>query len=469
MPKVEIPFLKRFSSGLTTISDVDSHIRKTLSSLTRNINLAVHEIGDIAEVKKVYTKIEDLPPDGDTDNPNFKYMNAIEFNIIGKEALSKNVERIALPINNAEYELPVEGEYVVVKQLFGKYFYGNRINIFGNPNNSSFSTLSDSLTTNSLSLKSDKTLEVADSGVVENKTESDITLGNHFKSDFTIKPILLNEGDSVVQGRFGNTIRLGSNIESNIENSPNIKLRAGQLQDADKFGQEETADKLKTSFREIPVVEDINSDASSIWMTTDETVSLTPATLEDTNIYPTDTAPEVFDSKQIILNSGRLIFNSKESGILGFSNGPIDFSTLNSFGVAAKQDLNLYSPTIVIGREDKTKNISLLGKDFYLQNEKGITAIISKGIELGVDFAQQEPAVKGDTLEEILSELMDVVSDLSSAVATIVTTPVTIGVLATPTPQPYAREASRAYQALSSLATLSIKLNTMKSRVVTLQ
>ena len=58
MPKVEIPFLKRFSSGLTTISDVDSHIRKTLSSLTRNINLAVHEIGDIAEVKKVYTKIE---------------------------------------------------------------------------------------------------------------------------------------------------------------------------------------------------------------------------------------------------------------------------------------------------------------------------------------------------------------------------------------------------------------------------
>ena len=53
MPKVEIPFLKRFSSGLTTISDVDSHIRKTLSSLTRNINLAVHEIGDIAEVNAV--------------------------------------------------------------------------------------------------------------------------------------------------------------------------------------------------------------------------------------------------------------------------------------------------------------------------------------------------------------------------------------------------------------------------------
>ena len=446
MPKVEIPFLKRFSSGLTTISDVDSHIRKTLSSLTRNINLAVHEIGDIAEVKKVYTKIEDLPPDGDTDNPNFKYMNAIEFNIIGKEALSKNVERIALPINNAEYELPVEGEYVVVKQLFGKYFYGNRINIFGNPNNSSFSTLSDSLTTNSLSLKSDKTLEVADSGVVENKTESDITLGNHFKSDFTIKPILLNEGDSVVQGRFGNTIRLGSNIESNIENSPNIKLRAGQLQDADKFGQEETADKLKTSFREIPVVEDINSDASSIWMTTDETVSLTPATLEDTNIYPTEVAPAEFSGKQIILNSGRLIFNSKENGILGFSNGPIDFSTLNTFGVAAKLRLDLYSPTITVGRRDKTKNINLNTSNVTVRGDSGKTLVRANKIRLlgpvegedirragklqpvirdGVVVApggkdiQVTPAVKGDELKEVLKEMLEMQKVTTKAVQDI--------------------------------------------------
>ena len=136
----------------------------------------------------------------------------------------------------------------------------------------------------------------------------------------------------------------------------------------------------------------------------------------------------------------------------------------------AEKDLNLYSPTIKVGRDGengKTKSISLLGQDIYLQNESGYTFVTSKGIELG--SSNLEPAVKGDTLEEILSELMDVVSDLSSAVATIVTTPVTIGVLATPTPQPYAREASRAYQALSSLATLSIKLNTMKSRVVTLQ
>ena len=207
-----------------------------------------------------------------------------------------------------------------------------------------------------------------------------------------------------------------------------------------------------------------------MWMTVDEIVPLTPATLEDANIYPTSIAPQEFSGKQVIMNSGRLIFNSKEDGILGFSNGPIDFSTLNTFGVAAKQRLNLYSPTVVIGRngeQGKTKNITLTGQDIYLQNEKGYTSIMSKGIELGSD--NLEPAVRGDVLEDILSELMDVLSDLSSAVIKIATTPIIIVTPGTPTPQPYAGEAARAAQVLSTLATLSIKLNTMKSRVVTLQ
>ena len=163
---------------------------------------------------------------------------------------------------------------------------------------------------------------------------------------------------------------------------------------------------------------------------------------------------------------------TRKNGILGFSDGPIDFSTLNTFGVSAKQRLNLYSPTVVIGRngeQGKTKNITLQGQDIFLQNEKGYTAIMSKGIELGVDFTQQEPAVKGDVLEDILSDLMQSISDLSSVIIAIATTPVVIVTPGTPTPQVYAGEAARAAQVLSTLATLSIKLNTMKSRVVTLQ
>ena len=464
--KIKLPEIKLKGTGLTNLFDVDNHIRKLLGPVINQVNRGKADEGELAEVIKVYSTEDQLEESPINDEPDYKLIGAIRFRkIYSQQNLSDDQLMIAYPLNLNIVDFPVRGETVFIQKIYDKFYYTDRVNIYNNPNNSSAIGSSQKFNVGKIK-KSKKTLDTAESGVVEDTSStSDVFLGEYFRPNFNIRSLIPNEGDTLIQGRFGNTIRLGS-----VDNAPTIKLRAGQISDFEKFDEgdaliEELSEKaINTSLEE-----NINLDASSMWMTTDETVSLTPATLEDPNIYPTEVAPAEFSGKQIILNSGRLIFNSKESGILGFSNGPIDFSTLTSFGVAAKQDLNLYSPTIVIGREDKTKNISLLGKDFYLQNEKGITAIISKGIELGVDFAQQEPAVKGDTLEEILSELMDVVSDLSSAVATIVTTPVTIGVLATPTPQPYAREASRAYQALSSLATLSIKLNTMKSRVVTLQ
>ena len=462
------------TSGLTSIKDVDKHIRTTTSKLINEINFAITTVPVMAEVRKVLTTVKDLPLDTD-DTPQYELLGSIYFQQVNGKGrpyeMGESKGLRAKPLNPNIKELPVQGEYVMVQRLFGQYFYSSRINLFNNPNNASYQGFSKQFQLHDGNKKRSKTLETANTGISQNRqARKGRKLGESFESNFNFRQVVADEGDVVFNGRFGNSIKLGSNTKNEAKDSPNIKLRAGQLQDADKFGQDTILEQLNNSPLTAPVAENINLDASSMWMTTDETVSLTPATLEDNNIYPTEVAPAEFSGKQIILNSGRLIFNSKESGILGFSNGPIDFSTLNSFGVAAKQDLNLYSPTIKVGRDGengKTKSISLLGQDIYLQNESGYTFVTSKGIELG--SSNLEPAVKGDTLEEILSELMDVVSDLSSAVATIVTTPVTIGVLATPTPQPYAREASRAYQALSSLATLSIKLNTMKSRVVTLQ
>jgi hypothetical protein len=180
-----------------------------------------------------------------------------------------------------------------------------------------------------------------------------------------------------------------------------------------------------------------------MWMTTDEVVSLTPATLEDPNIYPSSVAPEVFDGKQIILNSGRLIFNSKEDGILGFSNGPIDLSTLDVFSVSAKQRLDLYSPTISVGRRDKTKNINLNTSNVTVRGDSGRTLVRANKIKLlgpvegedirragklqpvirdGVVVAprgkdiQVSPAVRGTELREVLEDMIDIMRTLTTGV-----------------------------------------------------
>ena len=466
--KIKIPEFPLKESGFLNIYNVDNHIRKLLSPVVNQINRGKADEGELAEVIKVYSTLDQLEESPIDDEPDYKLLGAIRFRkIYSQQHLSDDQLMVAYPLNVNIVDYPIRGETVFIQKIYDKFYYTDRVNMFNNPN-SAVSIGSSQKFNVGKNASSQKTLDTAESEIAENKEKiNEVVLGNYFTPDLNIRQLVPNEGDTLIQGRFGNTIRLGS-----INNEPTIKLRAGQISDYEKFDEGVNFKSfLDSSPINTPLEENINLDASSMWMTTDETVSLTPATLEDANIYPTEVAPEVFDGKQIILNSGRLIFNSKENGILGFSDGPIDFSTLNTFGVSAKQKLNLYSPDIKIGRngeQGKTKNITLTGQDVFIQNEKGYTAIMSKGIELGVSDTQ-EPAVKGDTLEEILSELMDVLSDLSSSVIKIATTPVIIVTPGTPTPQTYAGEAARAAGVLSTLATLSIKLNTMKSRVVTLQ
>ena len=469
--KIQLKSIGTNVSGFTSVKDVDNHLRNTLTLLIAEINDVFSDnVHELAEVKKVYVTENDLPKDND-GVPKYELLGGIEFKkIIGK---GKSSGLPAKSLNPNLKQVPVAGEYVLIQRFFGHYYYTPQVNVFNSPNNSSYQGFSRRFQkiNKSNTSTSDDTIEQDNTGIVENKSANQVrTLGDKFLSNFNFRQVIPEEGSVILNGRFGNSIRLGSNIKNGLQDSPNIKLRAGQLQDVTKFGEESLVEELNTKPINAGVEENINSDASSMWMTTDETVSLTPATLEDANIYPTEVAPEVFDGKQIILNSGRLIFNSKENGILGFSDGPIDFSTLDVFGVSAKQRLDLYSPTVVIGRngeQGKTKNITLTGQDIYLQNEKGYTFVTSKGIELG--SSNLEPAVKGDVLEDILSDLMQSISDLSSVIIAIATTPVVIVTPGTPTPQVYAGEAARAAQVLSTLATLSIKLNTMKSRVVTLQ
>lgn len=465
--KLKLPDISLKATGLMNLFDVDNHIRKLLSPVINQINVGKADEGELAEVIEVYATVDQLDESPIDDTPDYKFLGAIRFRkIYSQQNLSNDQLMVAYPLNLNIIDFPVKGETVFIQKIYDKFYYTDRVNMFNNPNNAGALGASQKFNIGK-STKSQKTLDTAETGVVENKEKpDDVFLGEYFKPNFNIRQLVPNEGDTLIQGRFGNTLRLGS-----VDNAPTIKLRAGQISDFDKFDEGSVLiDEINEKPLNAPLEENINLDASSMWMTTDETVSLIPATLEDANIYPTSVAPEVFDGKQIILNSGRLIFNSKEDGILGFSNGPIDFSTLNTFGVSAKQNLNLYSPTIVIGRngeQGKTKNITLTGQDIYLQNETGYTAIMSKGIELG--SSKLEPAVKGDVLEDILSDLMQSISDLSSVVIAIATTPVVIVTPGTPTPQAYATQASRAAQVLSTLATLSIKLNTMKSRVVTLQ
>ena len=444
--KLKLPEISLKATGLTNLFDVDNHIRKMLGPVINQINRGKSDEGELAEVIKVYSTEDQLEESPVDDEPDYKFIGAIRFRkIYSQQHLSDDQLMVAYPLNLNIVDFPVKGETVFIQKIYNKFYYTDRINIYNNPNNSSSVGSSQKFNIGK-STKSQQTLDTAESEVVENKeTLDDVFLGDYFKPNFNIRSLIPNEGDTLIQGRFGNTLRLGS-----VDNAPTIKLRAGQISDYEKFDEGETLiNELNEKAVNTSLEENINLDASSMWMTTDETVSLTPATLEDPNIYPTEVAPEEFGGKQIILNSGRLIFNSKESGILGFSNGPIDFSTLNSFAVAAKQRLDLYSPNINIGRDGndepgKTKNIIFRSSNVTTSAVDGRVETYANNIGLYGELSTvgPSPAVRGNELREVLEQMLEMqkvttkaVQDITAKILTPLLgalTPIVAGATASP-------------------------------------
>jgi hypothetical protein len=415
--KIKLPELSLKATGLTNLLDVDNHIRKLLGPVINQINVGKADEGELAEVVKVYATEEQLEESPIDDEPDYKLLGAIRFRkVYTQQHLSDDQLMVAYPLNLNIVDFPVRGETVFIQKIYDKFYYTDRVNQYNNPNNAA--SLGVSKKFNIIDkIKNLVTLDTAETEVVEDKAKPDeVFFGEYFKPNFNIRQLVPNEGDTLIQGRFGNTLRLGS-----VDNAPTIKLRAGQISDFEKFDEgNELLDELENKAVNAPLEENINLDGSSMWMTTDETVRLRPATLEDSNIYPTETAPEEFSGKQIILNSGRLIFNSKEDGILGFSNGPVDFSTLNTFGVSAKQGLNLYSPLINIGRENQTKNISLESNQVLISAFDGnITSYANKINLFGDGTRDSSPAVRGTELRELLEVIIDVLGTTTKAVQQI--------------------------------------------------
>ena len=105
-----------------------------------------------------------------------------------------------------------------------------------------------------------------------------INLGDYFQEKLDIKPLLPYEGDTIIEGRFGSSIRFGSTNISNKVGTPNGWSNVGELGDPITIirnGQPKLDDKGW-----VHNIEDISNDISSIYMTSNQQLSnFTPASL----------------------------------------------------------------------------------------------------------------------------------------------------------------------------------------------
>jgi hypothetical protein len=193
--------------------------------------------------------------------------------------------------------------------------------------------------------------------VTDGSTE--IELGQTFKEKANVNPLLPFEGDVIYEGRWGNSIRFGSTINGKTnwsqtgENGDPITLiRNGEDPNNGDEGW-------------IPVVEDINKDISSIWMGSTQQIPLEAASSLYNSYSSPPTKPSEYAGSQIIINSDRVIINSKTDHIMLSSAKSVSLNAVDSVNIDTKEHI-VDADSIKLGSKDATESLMLGDKTIEL-------------------------------------------------------------------------------------------------------
>ena len=193
---------------------------------------------------------------------------------------------LAAPLDTNIKQYPLPGEVVVVVEYFDQLYYTHKINI-----------------NQSVSFNFNPDISVSSYAT----TGHQIPKIKYFEHNIKIKELMANEGDIIFNGRFGQSIRFGSNITefedeswTGKPDSPNIKIRTGQ-------GLKESVSLLGR-----PTLEDINRDRASIYMTTNELIGLAFSNIKTPEHYNWKYDPDaVLKESKIVLNADRVVFHGR--------------------------------------------------------------------------------------------------------------------------------------------------------------
>ena len=266
---------------------------------------------------------------------NYTDIGRIRFRFVaGGGVLDENLSW-ASPFGMGIKVFPLKHEVVAISSRLGdtgeatRYYYSSPVNLWGSANVNLFPGIG----ANGISDSVGGEYEDAQLGNPVGSDTAIIDVGDSFEPNLSIRPLQPSEGDVVIEGRAGNSIRMGHNPDTG---NSLVYIRSGQRSDiSDDTSQ--------------PVVEDINKDDSSMWLTSDIQVPVELAGVERTAMVGTEVLPNEFSGKQIVISSGRIIFNSRDSQLIGCSATGIGFSTDGKFSLDSADEFVVNAPTMRIG------------------------------------------------------------------------------------------------------------------------
>jgi hypothetical protein len=161
--------------------------------------------------------------------------------------------------------------------------------------------------------------------------------------------------------------------------------------------------------------ESINTDASSMWMVSKQILGLVPATF-NTNVYLASLfeKPTVFGGASILLNSDRVILNSKDTSIFLFAKKGIHLNSLeDGISLDTSGQLSLTTPNNITLSSGKTVSLTSTKEDIIISTKRDVTIsgdrnIVVHGNEifLGGRSVQASPIVMARPLKLFMYELL---------------------------------------------------------------
>jgi hypothetical protein len=311
------------------------------------------------------------------DEKHPKFSNVGQWNGIGAifyEMLNQSgtgtVSSFALPYDSQIKTYPLVNEIVLLfslpNQQMGQntsnqsYFYLKPLGIWNHPHHDAYPNL----TENNNNQNQNRDYQATENGSVRRVTDgsTDINLNspvnpsqNTFVEKADIHPLMPYMGDSLLEGRHGQSIRFGSTAKSKSEISNNWSsngtngdpitiLRNGQPTKVSNEGW-------------IPIVENISQDLSSIYLTSYQKIPFSIANENFISYTTPPTTPAQFANPQVILNSDRIILNAKSDSILISGEKSVGLSSNGSVNIESTSEINIASKLTRLGNKNANQSV----------------------------------------------------------------------------------------------------------------
>ena len=358
----------------------------------------------LAAVSKVYLK-SDKPLDKEKDyikiyneNKNFdandiRFLGAVEF----KRESSIALEGYAFPFDKNNMTYPILGETVLILQINHDYFWlpysNNHYPNYREDYKVSEVGKEKEISKNTTQSKSKDYKETKATGTPNQKPTQTQSSAKKYKVNEKIKFLNPKEGDTILSGRVGNSIRFSEFhlTEDGKTSSPSIFIRNKQNPELDdkKIGE--------------LVEEDINKDGTSIYIVSNKVkVPFKEEIKKEKKAFKEYPSSSDFKGDQLFVNSDRIVLSAKAKEFIIFGKGNTGVITDGNYSIDAEKEVYIHNKKNVTIHSEGANQI-------FFNSENG-KIFLGKDKGAGDAGADVQKMVLGGELVKIMEELIDAIT-----------------------------------------------------------